>query len=259
MNTQDPRLLKQVANHPYPLLFATISGAHLYGFPSPDSDFDLRGIHLLPLADVIGLRDGDETVERSGIHDGLEIDLVTHDIKKFFGLMLRKNGYVLEQLLSPLIVSTTPEHEELKALAPRCVTKHHAHHYLGFASTQWKLFQKADPPHVKPLLYVYRVLLTGIHLMRTGEVEANLVNLNESARLPYIADLIARKTGGPEKGRLDQADLEFHQREYDRLRGELLTAYEQSQLPEAPTSGPALHDLLVRVRLTSERAASAPQ
>ena len=35
----DARLLKkQVEQHPYPLLFATISGAHLYGFPSPDSD-----------------------------------------------------------------------------------------------------------------------------------------------------------------------------------------------------------------------------
>ena len=30
----------EVARHPYPLLFATISGAHLYGFPSPDSDYD---------------------------------------------------------------------------------------------------------------------------------------------------------------------------------------------------------------------------
>ena len=39
----DPRLHRIVAAQPYPLLFATISGAHLYGFPSPDSDFDLRG------------------------------------------------------------------------------------------------------------------------------------------------------------------------------------------------------------------------
>ncbi len=31
-----------VAAQPYPLLFATIGGAHLYGFPSPDSDYDLR-------------------------------------------------------------------------------------------------------------------------------------------------------------------------------------------------------------------------
>ncbi len=43
--TIDPRLLRRVDEHPYPLLFATISGAHLYGFPSPDSDFDLRGAH----------------------------------------------------------------------------------------------------------------------------------------------------------------------------------------------------------------------
>ena len=60
-----------------------------------------------------------------------------------------------------------------EAIAADCLTKHHAHHYFGFAETQWKLFQKEDPPHVKPLLYVYRVLLTGIHLMRTGEIEAD--------------------------------------------------------------------------------------
>ena len=45
--TDDPRLKRIVAAQPYPLLSATISGAHLYGFPSPDSDFDLRGAHVL--------------------------------------------------------------------------------------------------------------------------------------------------------------------------------------------------------------------
>jgi predicted nucleotidyltransferase len=202
------------------------------------------------LEEVVGLNPGNETVEKSGVHDGLEIDLVTHDAKKFFGLMLKKNGYVLEQLLSPLVVFTTQAHDELKALASGCITKHHAHHYLGFAATQWKLFQKESPPHVKPLLYVYRVLLTGIHLMRTGEVEANLVHLNEAAKLPYIPDLIARKTGGPEKGRLEQADLEFHEREYQRLTAELERAFEESRLPETASAAAAMNDLLVRVRLT---------
>ena len=46
-------LQTEIAKHRYPLLFATISGAHLYGFPSPDSDYDLRGVHLLPLRDVV--------------------------------------------------------------------------------------------------------------------------------------------------------------------------------------------------------------
>ena len=245
----DQRLDRQVAAHPYPLLFVTISGAHLYGFPSADSDYDLRGIHVLPLAEVVGLKAGHETVEKSGVYEGLEIDLVTHDVHKFFTLMLKKNGYVLEQLLSPLVVHATPEHEELKALAPGCITRHHAHHYLGFVATQWKLFGKESPPRVKPLLYVYRVLLTGIHLMRTGQVEANLLRLNETARLPYLADLIARKVEGAEKGRLDAADLEFHEREYQRLTAQLEQAYEQSRLPETASGAAAMNDLLVRIRL----------
>jgi predicted nucleotidyltransferase len=245
-----PLLRKDVEQHPYPLVFVTISGAHLYGFPSADSDFDLRGVHVLPLKEVVGLQTGAETIERSGVHDGLEIDLVTHDAKKFFGLLLRKNGYVLEQVLSPLIVHTTPEHAELKELAVQSVTRHHAHHYLGFAETQWKLFEKENPPRVKPLLYVYRVLLTGIHLMQAGVVEANLVRLNETARLPYISDLIQRKVAGAENERLTEADLSFHRGEYECLREKLQQAHEASGLAETTFGNAALHDLLVRLRLS---------
>src|SRR5437016_7284126 len=212
-----PRLREVVKEQKFPMVFVTISGAHLYGFPSPDSDFDLRGIHVLPLKEVVGLRIGPETIEKFGVDDGLEIDLVTHDAKKFFGLLLKKNGYVLEQVLSPLVVHSTPEHAELIQIAKECVTKHHAHHYLGFAETQWKLFEKENPPRVKPLLYVYRVLLTGIHLVQTGAVEANLVRLNEAAGLPYLDELIQRKVAGAEKERLTEADLKVHRSEYDRL------------------------------------------
>ena len=254
----DPRLHRIVVAQPYPLLFATISGAHLYGFPSPDSDFDLRGAHVLPLDAVVGLDVRDETVQDSRVIEGLEMDIVSHDVRKFLGLLLKKNGYVLEQLFSPLIVHTTPEHAELKALAggpsragmSGVITKHHSHHYFGFAETQWKLFLKESPRRVKPLLYVYRVLRTGIHLMRTGVIEANLVKLNEEFRLPYIADLVARKLAGPEKSKLEDADVAFHEAEYQRLRGELQAAHDASQLPELPSdeTRAALNDLLVRVR-----------
>ncbi len=243
------KMMQHVRTHPFPLVFATISGAHLYGFPSPDSDFDLRGVHRLPLQTVVGLDDGEQTIEKEGIYDGLEIDLVTHDAKKFFKLMLRRNGYVLEQIFSPLVVFTTPEHAELKSIAANCITRHHAHHYLGFAATQWKLFGKESSPRVKPLLYVYRVLLTGIHLMRTGVVEANLVTLNAEAKLPYIDDLISQKREGPEQGTLDAADLRFHQSEYERLSRELEAAYDASALPEMPSARDRLNDLLVRLRL----------
>src|SRR5947209_1542949 len=195
----DERLIAAVASQPYPLLFVTVSGAHLYGFPSPDSDYDLRGVHILPTREVVGLEPGRETIEVSTKRDALELDLVTHDARKFFLLLLKKNGYVLEQLYSPLVAHTTPAHAELRAIARGCITRHHCHHYFGFADTQWKLFEKERPRRVKPLLYVYRVLLTGIHLMRTGEVDANLLHLNEEFRLPYLAELIQRKRAGAEQ------------------------------------------------------------
>lgn len=247
----DPRLNRIVSAQPFPLLFATISGAHLYGFPSPDSDFDLRGAHLLPLAQLVGLEVDQETVEDSRIIEGLEMDIVSHDVRKFMKLLLKKNGYVLEQLFSPLIVLTTPEHAELKQIAHGCVTRHHSHHYFGFAETQWKLFSKESPRRVKPLLYVYRVLLTGIWLMRTGKIEANLATLNETFRLPYIPDLVARKLGGPEQSTLEDADVAFHEAEYQRLRGELQSAHERSTLIEVPSDATraALNNLLVRVRM----------
>jgi uncharacterized protein len=253
MNTPaiEPRLQRIVAAQPYPLLFATISGAHLYGFPSPDSDFDLRGAHVLPLEKLVGLDVRDETVQDSRVIEGLEMDIVSHDIRKFFGLLLKKNGYVLEQLYSPLIVLTTAQHSELRRIAKGCITKHHSHHYFGFAETQWSLFLKQSPRRVKPLLYVYRVLLTGIHLMRTGQIEANLITLNDEFRLPHLSELVARKLAGPEKSTLDDADVAFHQSEYQRLRTELQAAHEASRLPEAPgeVSREELNQLLLNVRL----------
>lgn len=248
----DERLKAVVTEQPYPLLFATVSGAHLYGFPSPDSDHDLRGAHILPAHEVLGLYERKDTIETCRDTADFELDLVTHDCEKFFRLLLKKNGYVLEQLHSPLVVYTTPEHDELKQLAELAVTRHHVHHYLGFANTQWELFKKENPPRIKPLLYVYRVLLTGLHLMRTGQVEAHLPTLNLQAKLSYIDDLIATKTVGTEKGTLSTADLAFHEREYLRLRSELELAAERSSLPEAPRCKQALSDLLVRLRLASD-------
>ncbi|WP_027481038.1 nucleotidyltransferase domain-containing protein [Deinococcus pimensis] len=244
-----------VRDHPYPLLFATVSGADLYGFPSGDSDWDLRGVHVLPAREVLGLHALRETVNLDRVDGGVELDLVTHDARKFTGLMLRRNGYVLEQLHSPLVVHTTPEHAELRDLARGVVTKHHAHHYLGFSANQWRMFSGEDTPRVKPLLYTFRTLLTGIHLMRTHEVEANLRVLNEEFRLTYLDDLIAHKTRGAEQETL-RGDLGFYEREVGRLTRELDLARSETTLPGevAPETTAALSDLLVRLRLNGLRS-----
>lgn len=250
MRSLDRAQLRAVAaGHDYPLLFATVSGAHLYGFPSRDSDVDLRGVHLLPAVELLGLRTGPETVDRSWTREGAEIDLVTHDAAKFFRMLLRRNGYVLEQLLSPLVATAVPEHAELVALAPACLTRNHAHHYRGFAHGQWRLH--AGSGELKPLLYTMRVLLTGIHLLRSGEVLAHLPTLIGAVpEAPgYLPDLIAAKSdaehaalggSGPPPERLAEDVAALH--------AALDAAEAGSALPDRPSAEPALHDLLLRLR-----------
>ena len=119
---------------PHPVLFASISGAHLYGFASPDSDVDLRGCHVLPLRQMLGLGEPTATISRTWQVDGVEIDLVSHDLKKFALLLRRQNGNFLEQLLAPTVVVDTPWAEELRDLTRRSgITRHVYHSYAGYA------------------------------------------------------------------------------------------------------------------------------
>ncbi|TDW95289.1 hypothetical protein EV137_2623 [Kribbella pratensis] len=233
-----------MGEQPYPLLFATVSGAHLYGFPSRDSDVDLRGVHVLPAAEVVGLRHGPETLDRTWFENEAEVDLVTHDLAKFARLMLRRNGYVLEQVLSPLVVVSTPEHAELVALAKGCITRWHAHHYRGFARTQWEFFEKKR--ELKPLLYTFRVLLTGINLMRTGVVQADLRELPGGPS--YLPELMAAKAEA-EHAPLEGPTFERLATDVLELQKVLDEAEAASDLPDRPSAEPGLHELLLKARL----------
>src|SRR5262249_49093150 len=119
-------------------------------------------------------------------------------------------------------------------------------HYRGFFRSQLTMLEREPRKKAKTLLYAYRVLLTGIHLLRTGEVEANLPRLSERFRLPFIDNLIARKSSA-EFGTLDDLDWQWHAAELRRLEAELDRAHLESTLPEsAPREG--LHRFLVELR-----------
>lgn len=240
------RLAELAGRGPQPV-FATISGAHLYGFASPDSDVDLRGAFLLPAREMLGLRQPRETLTIEDKSD-IELDWVAHDVRKFARMMTQHNGYVLEQLYSPLVVVTTPEHEELRELGKGCVTRPTLRHYQGFARGRRQRLHEPGAT-VKHLLYAYRVLLSGIHLMQSGEVVSNLVTLNERFRLTEVDELIARKRGGAETMRLADGEIPSYDERLDRLDAELAAAHQASRLPEEPTTAAALDEFVVRLRL----------
>jgi predicted nucleotidyltransferase len=228
-------------------LFVTVSGAHLYGFPSADSDIDLRGCHRLPLPALVGLRPPEETVDVKDQLAGTEVEVVSHDVGKYLRLLARHNGYVLEQVFSPLVVLGQDFLDRLRPLAARCVTRLCYHHYRGFLNTQLRLLEKEPVKKAKTLLYAYRVVLTGIHLLQTGEVRANLIELNRHFGLPFVEELIRRKQDR-EQGVLAELDYERHRAELNRWEARLDAAFAASALPEAPP-WEELNRFLLAVRL----------
>jgi predicted nucleotidyltransferase len=120
-------------------------------------------------------------------------------------------------------------------------------HYRGFLATQRKLIAKEEPKRIKPVLYAYRVLVTGIHLLRTGEVEANLPRLNEHFSLAFLDELIARKVHG-ENTSVEDLDWPFHEARLAELETQLDRAFQESKLPE-DRDRRAIHEFLVALRL----------
>lgn len=245
----DPQYLVEIARRGPDPVFATVSGAHLYGFASPDSDVDLRGAFLLPARRVLGLSPPDETIT---VEDKSRIDLdwVAHDIRKFARLLTNHNGYVLEQLYSPLVVVSTPAFEELRTLGRGCITRPTVRHYQGFARGRRKRLHEPAAT-VKHLLYAYRVLLSGIHLMRTGEVVAYLPALNDIYRVAGLDELMERKRQGAEKMGLAPAEIEQHDAVLERLEAALSDAHAASELPEEPTTRAELEDFVIQLRLST--------
>ena len=243
-----PWLREQLSDFDEPLVFASVSGAHLYGFASEDSDVDIRGAHLLPTAEIVGLQDVEVTRDFIDVRDGIEFDLVSHELEKFLRLLLDRNAIALEQVFSPHVVEEDGSLERLRELATRCITRNHFHHYNGFARSQWALH--IETGGLKPLLYCYRAYLTGIHLMSTSEVEANLERLAREYEEPLVLDLIREKRAGHEKMEAPGNAIEF-QEIRDRLKVGLQQGFEASRLPEAPEHGAleGLSDVLVERRL----------
>jgi predicted nucleotidyltransferase len=228
-------------------VFATISGAHLYGFASRDSDVDLRGAFLLSARSMLGLRKVDETITIEQ-KTPVDLDWVAHDLRKFARMMVSHNGYVMEQLYSPLVVVSTPAHQELLELGRGCITRPMVRHYQGFARGRRRRVHEPDAT-IKHLLYAYRVLLSGIHLMRTGEVVANIAILRELYRSPSVEELVQRKQEGAEKTPLLPLEISKHDEQLDDLELELERAYERSALPMEPSTSAALEDFVIRLRL----------
>lgn len=228
-----------------------VTGAHAYGFPSPDSDYDLKGLELLPLASMLGLEPPTDTFDRMEFFEGVEQDLTLHDAKKALGLLLRGNGNVLEHVLSPLQLYESERASSLRSLVRASVSQRFVHHYRGFFHRMRE--EHAREKRAKTLLYAYRVALTGAHLLSSGELETD-VRVNAARHgLSEIEALVAIKRERDEKTRLSDDEDRLLSASLDRALSLLEDAHARSSLPADSPNRDAIERWLIEQRLASAR------
>jgi len=245
------RARRFVDAHPPPgeLLLCGVTGSHYYGFPSQDSDVDLKGIHLADPRALLGLDGPRETHDVLEVFEGVEHDLTTHEAGKALALLLRGNGNVLERIFTPIQLTSSEATSELAELARGALSTRFFPHYRGYFAGMCR--EHASSPRAKSLLYTYRVALTGVHLLRAGVVRGDVLANAAEHGVTGVEELIAFKREHGEKAAIDPRLDAEHRARWPALEAMLERARDESALPAEPPNRAAFDAWLIERRLAS--------
>ncbi len=226
-------------------LVVYLSGAHAYGFPSPDSDVDLKCVHIEETSRFLGLAPPRTTFDRAEVIDGVEMDYTSNEVGMVLAGVLAGNGNYLERLLGDAAMEEHPALAGLRPMVTRTLSRRVHRHYRGFATSQRNELVKK--PSAKKALYVLRTTLTGAHLLATGEMVTDVRLLLGQYGFEAAADLIEAKRRG-ERQPLSEAEGAYWAAELDRAFDALDAAERSSPLPSDPTNGDELDAWLIALR-----------
>lgn len=230
-----------------PLLCA-ITGSHIYGFASGNSDLDIKGIHQVQTSQILGLNSNNETIDKIVEFEQIECDLTSNEISQALRLLINGNGNMLERIFSPIQLINSPEYEKIKQLAQGALSKKFLRHYIGFFKGCCRDHERAKQHYAKSMLYSYRVALTGVHLLMNQSVECDLNILAEIYGFEEIKYLIELKTNTIEKAILDEDTDQLFREKWRDLSKLLYLAEENSSLPEFSTNQAECNDWLISIR-----------
>jgi hypothetical protein len=150
------------------VVYACESGSRAWGFPSADSDFDVRFLYVRPLSWYLAVLPRRDVIE--DLID-LDLDLGGWDLRKALALLRRGNAPLIEWLSSPIVY-----HEDAAAVAPlrrlvepALLPETVCHHYLAQARRLLAGLEEGEEARLKVYLYVLRALLAARWVIERGQ------------------------------------------------------------------------------------------
>lgn len=143
------------------VLYACESGSRAWGFPSPDSDFDVRFIYVQSPKRYLSIYDRKDAID---LFLAQKMDLIGWDVRKSLRLFHKSNASLFEWMQSPIVYK---EHsvfiKRLRELASEYFSPRTSlHHYLGITKHTYLGHLQGEQVKLKKYFYAIRPLLCAI-------------------------------------------------------------------------------------------------
>lgn len=240
------------------IFYACESGSRAWGFPSANSDYDVRFLYVRERdfylsIDVENKRD----VVEMPIND--ELDISGWDLRKALQLLRKSNPPLLEWLSSPIVYFQDDELlARFRSLVPISYSPTACmYHYLHMARGNYREYLKGDEVSVKKYFYVLRPLLAIKWIEERSEVVPMEFGVMVDSLLPdsslrsEIINLIERKKQGDELKREPKIAVigEFIENEMQRLQ--TLSIPRRDEKPLMKTLNDAFREMIEKSAIRS--------
>ncbi len=193
--------------HGVKIVYACESGSRAWGFPSQDSDYDVRFIYVRPVADYLSVFEQRDVIEEP-INDLLDVN--GWDLKKALQLMYKSNPALLEWLESPIVyVEAFSVANQLRELSRKYFSGIASfHHYFSMARGNYRKYLQGEEVKIKKYFYVLRPIFACLWILQHGTMPPMLFEelmdgvLEDTGLSEDIQHLLERKMAG------DEMDLE---------------------------------------------------
>ncbi len=138
------------------ILFACETGSRAWGFPSPDSDFDIRMVYVHKKDWYLTLSEKKDNINRM-LEDN-EIDISGWDLRKSLRLLQKSNAALLERIQSPILYKA--DKDFLKTFNDLAALKYSRiatiHHYLSMSKKFIEELRENKTYKLKKFFYALR-------------------------------------------------------------------------------------------------------
>lgn len=158
-------------------MFSVIVGSQAHGLATPESDFDYRGVFLVPTVDILKLGG---TAKTTSWIEGKDDD-TSYELAHFLHLAAHSNPNVLDVFMAPMhevLPGFEEDTERLLALFPHLwSSKGVRDAFVGYSHNQRKklMDKKDDRPHKYASAYL-RVLYNAKELLETGKYTIRIID-----------------------------------------------------------------------------------